>query len=71
MKTNNCKHPEAYVSRIGNYWLCNICGETFLAKKPEWKDATEIKLSPEVIEKLDNEVKKPKRKYTRRQKLDI
>ena len=71
--TNKCTHPKAYVSKIGYYSVCNICGQTFVSQeeRPTFIGATKINLSPETIESIKSETKKPKRKYTRRQKLDI
>ena len=70
MKKNNCKHPEAYVSKIGNYYLCNICGETF-KELPFGPEVKVLSVSKEYVENPSVKAVKPKRRYTRRQKLDI
>jgi hypothetical protein len=67
---NNCKHPKAYVSNIGYYCLCNICGEKFLQEEPTFKGTTKIDIPQETIDNIGKNAK-PKRKYTRRVKLDI
>ena len=33
---SNCKHPKGFISNIGHYKICNLCGEKFYAKaEPE------------------------------------
>ena len=37
---SNCKHPKGFVSNIGNYKICNLCGQKFF-KKDEPKPVIE------------------------------
>lgn len=64
---SNCKHPKGFISTIGKYRVCNLCGEKFFIDKeepakekkpvilPEIKEAPEAKIEP--VEEPKVEVK--------------
>ena len=53
MKKNECSHPKAYISTIGKYSVCNLCGEKFFEsdkpkEEPKVEPVEEIKVESKV-----------------------
>lgn len=45
---NECRHPKGFISNIGNFKICNLCGKKFYKQiEPGVKEVKDLKDVPE------------------------
>lgn len=57
---SNCNHPKGFISVIGNYRICNICGEKFFnapkaAEAPKHEAIPQAEIKPVEAPKVEVE----------------